>query len=269
MKTSNTELCVFSTIFMFILGGVNSTLESDKITRLPDQPKVDFQQFSGHITIDETHQRALFYYFVEAEVDPASKPVVLWLNGGPGCSSVGQGSFSEHGPFKPTRKGLVKNSFSWNKANMIYLDSPIGVGFSYSANKSDYFLVNDQITARDNLLFLQGWFSRFPMHRSSDFFITGESYAGHFAPQLAELIIQTNANIRLKGIAIGNPLLEFNTDFSSGAEFLWSHGQIQDSTYQMLKTVCSVAEIRRQSRTGKLSNACDKVNRLLSMETYF
>lgn len=67
---------------MFILGGVNSTLESDKITRLPDQPKVDFQQFSGHITIDETHQRALFYYFVEAEVDPASKPVVLWLNGG-------------------------------------------------------------------------------------------------------------------------------------------------------------------------------------------
>jgi len=83
-------------------------------------------------------------------------------------------------------------------------------------------------TARDNLLFLQGWFSRFPMYRSSDFFITGESYAGskffcqvisifilnvvlinnsllfsgHFAPQLAELILQTKANIRLKGIAV-------------------------------------------------------------------
>ena len=47
---------------------------------------------------------------------------------------------------------------------------------------------------------------------------------------------------------------------------MWSHGQIQDSTYQMLKTACSVAEIKRQSRTEKLSDACDKVNRLLSME---
>jgi len=82
MTTSNIQLYVLSMIIMFIFGGVNSTLEADKITRLPDQPIVHFQQFSGHITIDETHQRALFYYFVEAEVDPASKPVVLWLNGG-------------------------------------------------------------------------------------------------------------------------------------------------------------------------------------------
>jgi serine carboxypeptidase-like clade II len=82
MKTSNTELCVIFTILLFIIGGVISTLEGDKIRSLPDQPIVHFQQFSGHITIDETHQRALFYYFVEAEVDPASKPLVLWLNGG-------------------------------------------------------------------------------------------------------------------------------------------------------------------------------------------
>ncbi|RHN45334.1 putative carboxypeptidase D [Medicago truncatula] len=89
-----------------ILGvGVNSTLEH-KIKSLPQQPKVGFQQFSVHVTLD-THHRSLFYYFVEAEVDPASKPVVLYLNGGPGCSSVSQGAISEHGPFRPTTKGTI------------------------------------------------------------------------------------------------------------------------------------------------------------------
>ncbi|ONK63869.1 uncharacterized protein A4U43_C07F19770 [Asparagus officinalis] len=50
------------------------------------------------------NQRSLFYYFAEAEADPSSKPLVLWLNGGPGCSSVGVGAFSENGPFRPSGK---------------------------------------------------------------------------------------------------------------------------------------------------------------------
>lgn len=276
MTTSKT-LLMFIALLMLIgiisleklcIVGVNSSLEADRISSLPNQPKVGFKQYSGYVKVGETSlSRSFFYYFVEAEVDPASKPVVLWLSGGPGCSSVGQGAFSEHGPFRPTTKGLVKNPFSWNKvANMIYLDTPIGVGFSYSANKSDYAFVNDQITARDNLLFLQGWFSRFPMYQNNDFFITGESYAGHFAPQLAELILQTKTNIRLKGIAMGNPLLEFDTDFSSGAEFLWSHGQISDSTYEMLKNVCTFAQIKREIRAGTLTQGCLETNRLLSIE---
>ncbi|PNX65666.1 serine carboxypeptidase 45-like protein, partial [Trifolium pratense] len=98
---------------------------------------------------------------------------------GPGCSSIGQGAFTEHGPFQPTRKGgLVKNRYSWNRvANMLYLESPVGVGFSFSANISDYFLVTDERTAMDALVFLQGWFTRFPKYQNSDVFITGESYA--------------------------------------------------------------------------------------------
>lgn len=59
-----------------------SHFESDKITSLPGQPKVDFQQYSGYITIDEKQPRSYFYYFVEAETEPSSKPLVLWLNGG-------------------------------------------------------------------------------------------------------------------------------------------------------------------------------------------
>lgn len=54
----------------------------DKISKLPGQPQVSFQQFSGYITVDRMKQRALFYYFAEAEIEPSTKPLVLWLNGG-------------------------------------------------------------------------------------------------------------------------------------------------------------------------------------------
>nr|POE65524.1 serine carboxypeptidase-like 46 [Quercus suber] len=200
---------------------------ADKITSLSGQPQVSFQQFAGYITVDEKQNRALFYYFVEAESQLASKPLVLWLNGGPGCSSVGAGALLEHGPFKVRGDNLVRNEYNWNKeANVLYLESPAGVGFSYSANKSFYTYVNDEITARDNLIFLQRWFAKYPEYRGKDFFIAGESYAGHYVPQLAQLIIQSNLKINLKGIAVGNALLDFTIDFNSRDEYYWSHGLI-------------------------------------------
>jgi serine carboxypeptidase-like clade 2 len=55
---------------------------ADRISWLPGQPEVSFGQYSGYVGVDDGGKRALFYYFVEAEVDPASKPLVLWLNGG-------------------------------------------------------------------------------------------------------------------------------------------------------------------------------------------
>lgn len=265
---SQTHSCVvIATIIFFVTVGVNSISEVDKISSLPQQPKVGFQQYAGYITVDEVQKRALFYYFVEAEVEPASKPVVLWLNGGPGCSSVGAGAFVEHGPFKPTKNGLIKNDYSWNKeANMLYLESPAGVGFSYSTNESFYDSVNDYLTARDNLIFLQHWFTKFSEYKNNEFFITGESYAGHYVPQLAQLIVQTKSKFNLKGIAIGNPLLEFNTDFNSRAEYLWSHGLISDSTYDSFTKICNFSQIRRQYASGALTTVCARVNRLVSME---
>ncbi|CAK7340264.1 unnamed protein product [Dovyalis caffra] len=206
---------------------IESFPEAYKLVRLPGQPHVSFQQFSGYITVDEKQHRSLFYYFVEAETNPASKPLVLWLNGGPGCSSVGAGAFVEHGPFRPTKgNNLVRNEYSWNKeANMLYLESPAGVGFSYSANQTFYSNVNDAMT-------------------------------GHYVPQLARLIIRSKVNFNLKGIAIGNPLLEFNTDFNAQDHYYWSHGLISDSTYQLLTSVCNNSKLMREAMTGTVSTAC-------------
>lgn len=259
---------LFGVILMHTcLRGVDSVAVSDEVVKLPGQPPVHFKQFAGYISLDDAKPRSLFYYFVEAESNSSSKPLVLWLNGGPGCSSVGEGAFVEHGPFKPSGSVLIKNDYSWNKeANMLYLESPAGVGFSYSVEKSFYSSVNDVITAGDNLAFLEKWFENFPEYKNRDFYITGESYAGHYVPQLANLIVQSKSKINLKGIAIGNPLLEFDTDFNSRGEYLWSHGLISDDTYDLFNKACNYSTIRRQAQTRSISTKCSQVANQASRE---
>ena len=95
-------------------------------------------------------------------------------------------------------------------SNVIFLESPAGVGFSYSNTSSDYYEVGDKRTAEDSYTFLVNWLERFPQYKTRDFFITGESYAGHYVPQLADTILSNNnisyitnqTVINLKGIAV-------------------------------------------------------------------
>ena len=88
-KAMPLALALFQLIFFMVVESSLSSFDKsshstfDRINQLPGQPQVSYQQFSGYVTVDEKKQRALFYYFVEAEIDPASKPLVLWLNGGP------------------------------------------------------------------------------------------------------------------------------------------------------------------------------------------
>ncbi|KAM7269163.1 hypothetical protein ACFE04_024660 [Oxalis oulophora] len=158
----------------------------------------------------------------------------------PGCSSLGVGAFSENGPFRPSGKVLVMNEFSWNKeANMLYLETPIGVGFSYSTDSSSYETVNDKIT-------------------------------GHYIPQLAELMLQFNKKeklFNLKGLALGNPVLEYATDFNSRAEYFWSHGLISDTTYKLFTSVCTYSRYVSEYYRGNVSVICSRVMSQVTKET--
>ncbi|CAA0807555.1 Serine carboxypeptidase-like 25 [Striga hermonthica] len=234
--------------------------EADKITALLGQPSVRFCQYSGYVTVDLIAGRALFYYFAEAE-NPTKKPLVLWLNGGPGCSSMGYGAMSELGPFRvnPDGETLWHNKNSWNNvANVLFLESPAGVGFSYSNRSSDY-VTGDKRTAADSYTFLVNWLQRFPEYKTRDFYITGESYAGHYVPQLADLILRynkipKNAFINLKGIAIGNAYVDY-VDVNIGRQdFYHSHAIISDETYQGLKKNCDYYSDKPESSLCKFYN---------------
>ncbi|XP_052192670.1 serine carboxypeptidase-like 40 isoform X2 [Diospyros lotus] len=221
--------------------------EKDRIERLPGQPRnVGFSQYGGYVTVNETAGRAFYYYFVEAERGKESKPLLLWLNGGPGCSSLAYGAMQELGPFRVNSDGktLYRNRFAWNHAaNVLFLESPAGVGFSYSNTTADFVNGGDSRTASDNYVFLLNWLERFPEYKDRDFYISGESYAGHYVPQLAHTILHFNkkANatlINLKGIIIGNAVINDETDTRGMYDYFATHALISDETAHEIQKHC-------------------------------
>ncbi|RCV12022.1 hypothetical protein SEVIR_2G244000v4 [Setaria viridis] len=229
-------------------GPPSGSKEADRVLGLPGQPpRVNFRQYSGYVTVNEEHGRELFYYFVESPYDAESKPLILWLNGGPGCSSLGFGAMEELGPFRVNPDGtLRRNKHSWNNlANVIFLESPAGVGFSFSRNATDYDTVGDRRTAEDTYVFLVKWLQRFPEYKGRDFYISGESYGGHYVPQLATVIMSMNRfpgllpRINLQGIFFGNPLLDDYLNGKGNLEFLWSHGVISDEVWRRILGNCT------------------------------
>ncbi|RHN64413.1 putative carboxypeptidase D [Medicago truncatula] len=227
--------------------------ESDRIIDLPGQPSTPpISHFSGYINVNEDHGRALFYWFFEAQSQPSNKPLLLWLNGGPGCSSIGGGAVVEIGPLLVNKngEGLKFNPYSWSQANLLFVESPIGVGFSYTNTSSDLTILEDHFVAEDSYNFLVNWLQRFPQFKSRDFFLAGESYAGHYIPQLAELIFDRNKDrsknpfINLKGFIVGNPETDDYYDYKGIVEYAWSHAVISDEQYEKAKQVCDFKQFR-------------------------
>ncbi|XBJ24761.1 hypothetical protein VPH35_002563 [Triticum aestivum] len=224
--------------------------ELDRVASLPGAPSYSyaFKHYSGYVTTDERLGKALFYWFFEAMEKPDDKPLVLWLNGGPGCSSVGFGQAQELGPFlvKKDVPELELNPYAWNQAaNLLFLDSPAGVGFSYTNTSFEIDPPGDNSTAHGSYAFLVRWFQRFPQHKMKEFYIAGESYAGHYIPQLANLIVDENKKasrenyINFKGILIGNAYMDGDTDLQGIVDSSWHHAIISDTLYATYLRPCN------------------------------
>ena len=200
----------------------------DQVTNLPglDVTSIpQFNQFSGYLTFGSKH---IHYWFVEAIESPSSAPLVFWTNGGPGCSGL-LGFLTEQGPFRPTEDGLLEfNKWTWNqKANMVFIEQPVGVGFSYSDNSSDYRIGDDQ-TALDNVQVILQFISKFPEYSKTPIYLTAESYGGHYIPTWADAILDYNyANpknlINLAGFAVGNPYVDYWSGVGAQMEAYWDH----------------------------------------------
>lgn len=201
------------------------------------------------MNVDEKADRNLFFTFVASE-DKDNQKIVLWLNGGPGCSSIGGGFLSELGPFYAAQGGttLKENKFSWHKAaSIIFLESPAFVGFSYSKRPEDA-IVGDARTAKDTHTFLVNFFKEFDEFQNHDLYISGESYGGHYVPQAAAEILKWNKKdpknaLNLKGFFVGNALTVPEKDSSGAVEFWFTHGMISISSYNGIMENCDFAEI--------------------------
>ncbi|CCJ30701.1 unnamed protein product [Pneumocystis jirovecii] len=146
--------------------------------------RIDFvKQYAGYIDIKDKH---FFFWFFESRSDPSRDPLLVWLNGGPGCSSM-YGLLTTVGPSKLDLKTGEPhyNPFSWNQhSSIIFLDQPVNVGFSYSEQR----VKTSYAAAGDFYAFICMFLTKFPEYSNLDFHIAGESYAGHYIPIFASTI---------------------------------------------------------------------------------
>jgi carboxypeptidase C (cathepsin A) len=224
------------TFFSFFYNNADSALRgfeytdtalNDMITQLPGlEDTLTFNQFSGYLNLPST-KKQIHYWFVEAEEDKLNAPLVFWTNGGPGCSGL-IGFLTEQGPFRPDAQGnLQLNDWRWNKiANMVFLEQPVGVGFSYSDNSDDY-KIGDSQAAKDNLQTILQFLVKFPQYSKVPLFITSESYGGHYMPTLAYQIVKYNeqqddaTKLNFKGFAVGNPYTDYYSGVGAEMETYW------------------------------------------------
>ena len=245
----------------------------DQVTELPGlHDELSYNQFSGYINLPGT-QKNIHYWLVEAEQDADTKPLVFWTNGGPGCSGL-IGFLTEQGPFRPTAEGDIQlNPYAWNKiANMVFLEQPVGVGFSYSDVEDDYKIGDDQ-AAKDNLATIQGLIQKFPHFAKSDLYITSESYGGHYMPTLANEIVNYNdaqkdssLKLNFKGFAVGNPYTDYYSGVGAEMETYWGKQLLPkpswdkyvasgclDAKSQLNNSMCSTYILDFMKKVGNLN----------------
>ena len=191
------------------------------------------KQWAGQIPIPyagEDHYGGLFFWLFEPNVtsveEKAEKPLIVWLNGGPGCSSL-DGLFIEVGPFRVMpNKDIAVNHLSWhNEGYLLFIDQPIGTGYSY-VNRDCKFCdyVHNQSAVNSHMYSaMQSLFVIFPFLKEKDVIIAGESYAGHYIPALTDYFGILNneegysgrdEKINVVSVAIGNgwsiPKIQYN-----------------------------------------------------------
>jgi len=182
--------------------------ETEVETKL-QQPKLcdpNVQQHSG--LLDAGNKTKYFFWMFESRSEPSKDPLVIWLTGGPGCSSQ-LALLAENGPCKVNDDGktTTPNPHSWNtKANVVWLDQPQSTGFSTGPLKVSG---NEDETVEHFYEFLMNFYKQYPQYKKNDLYISGESYGGHWVPSVAHRVWQGGAAAApLNGILIGNGLVD-------------------------------------------------------------
>ncbi len=226
-------------------------LSPHEVTWLPGYGKPKEKQIAGHITVNEECGDNLFFWFFEAQNSPKNAPIVIWLNGGPGSSSM-LGLFAENGPYKINYDlSLSDNPYSWNNnANLLVIDQPAGTGLSFveqSDNRDCYVKTEAQATHQLQKG-LNQFYEHFPNYLSNELYIFGESFAGRYIPMLAHSILQQNKSsdlkINLAGIGVGDGWVAPLIQEATYCDYAYAHGlidPIQKKEVDVLYKTCKIA----------------------------
>ena len=194
----------------------------------------DIDIHSGLINV--TDDAAMFYYYVPQSSKKAnSNTLTLFLNGGPGASSEFS-AYTETGPFQYNKhtKSADENPYSWHYySSMLYIDQPFGTGYSYTNDDTLYPKTLDEVT-KYLIIVLDKFFLLYPECTSKSFYLSGESFAGHYIPPLAKFIHTNRSNYNLKGIILGDPWIDPLTQVPSYPQFAYNLGLIDEYQQEMI-----------------------------------
>ncbi|HWB72166.1 MAG TPA: hypothetical protein VG452_08100 [Egibacteraceae bacterium] len=200
------------------------------MTSLPGYGPVKERQLAGYLPAEPEGGAFIYFWFFESQGHPATDPLVIWLNGGPGSSSF-LGLFAENGPYKINPDGtLADNPYSWNtNSSYLMIDQPAGTGLSVVEGPG--FWARTEQEATDQLYYgLQRFFARWPEYAHLEVVVFGESFAGTYIPMLATTILERNRGghppVNLAGIGVGDGWVDPYLQQATYGEYAYAHGLV-------------------------------------------
>ncbi|TFK48037.1 serine carboxypeptidase [Heliocybe sulcata] len=209
--------------------------------------------YTGYIDIEAKH---LFFYFFESRGDPTKDDVMMWMNGGPGCSSS-MGLFMELGPCRVTSPNTTAHHpYSWNEhANIFFIDQPVNSGFSYAEHGEG--VTRSEEAAKDIAAFLAIFFEHFSSFKGRAFHLAGESYAGRMIPVFASEIYDQNSRLVQAGLV---PINLTSIMLGNGQTDMFS---MTLSFYDMTCTSASLPPILPISTCVRIKQALPRCQKLM------
>ncbi|KAG8624479.1 hypothetical protein KVT40_007546 [Elsinoe batatas] len=202
------------------------------VKHLPGAPSPLLKMHAGHIEITPEHHGNLWFWHFENRHIAERRRTVLWLNGGPGCSSL-DGALMEVGPYRVVGDRLEHKDGSWDEfANLLFVDQPVGTGFSY-VDTDSYLHELDEVAAQ-MVSFLEKWFALFPEYADDDLYIAGESFAGQYIPHIAKAIVDRNEKAmqkwNLSGLLIGNGWISSRDQYLSYLPYAYKENLVTEGS---------------------------------------
>nr|VDC84834.1 unnamed protein product [Brassica rapa] len=257
-------------LVVFLLSILISIHASLHVKYLPGlEGPLPFELETGYVSVGESGDVELFYYFVKSERNPDKDPLMIWLTGGPGCSSI-CGLLFGNGPLAFKGDRLITNFIMLSSvANILYLESPAGSGYSYAktrraAETSD----TKQLHQIDQ--FLRSWFVDHPEFISNPFYVGGDSYSGKIVPGVVQQILLGNEkgltpliNIQ-QGYVLGNPTVSANFESNHRVSFAHRMGLISDELHESLERNCGGKFFNVDPSNAKCSNGLQAYDQCIS-----
>lgn len=197
----------------------------------------------GYVTVRKDAHMFWWLYGTMAATNRTDIPLVMWLQGGPGASSTGFGNFGEIGPLDLDLKPRPHN---WvESANVLFVDNPVGTGYSYVENSLAFTTNEDQIAA-DLVTLFRAFLSRYPSFKGTPFYIFSESYGGKmassFAKALYEAIQERTIETDFRGVALGNAWMKPMSFVNTWAPFLLATAEIDEVGYKKIQAKAQLTQ---------------------------